>query len=66
MKLNREELKFILDDLYLNRDKEIREYNESLYYNTKEYEQEEQEFLKKFHWCQSLSEVYGRWSLYTI
>lgn len=63
MKLNREELKFILDDLFLNRDKAIREYNESLYVNSKNVVPDA---FKNWHWCQTLHEAYSWYNWYRV
>lgn len=54
MKVNKEEVKRIIEDLILNRDSEIREFNEKLYSN-KDYT----EILKRWHWFDGgVSEMY--------
>ena len=53
MKVNKEEVRRIIEDLILNRDSEIREFNEKLYSN-KDYT----EILKCWHWFDGVSKMY--------
>lgn len=53
MKINKEEVKRIIDDLILNRDSEIKEFNEKLYSNI-----DYTEFLKRGYSYNDISDTY--------